>query len=137
VLTTVLPHAYPFLLLDRTLALEPGRWAVGLKNVTDDDPLLTPDGVLPPVLLAEVMAQAAGVAVAAVPGQGGPALLARIDRFRCRSPAVAGDQLVVTARVVRHFGAAVMVRASVRIGHRRCAAAELVLQLPQAARVEP
>jgi len=53
--------------------------------------------------------------------------LARIDRYRCRPPIVVGDRLLVTARVVRRFGASVIVRAAVRINDRPRAAAELVL----------
>ena len=132
----MLPHAYPFLLLDRALMIEPGRWAVGLKNVTGNDPLVE-DGVLAPVLLAEVMAQAAGLAAAELLDHPLPAVLAQIDRFRCRSPIVVGDQLLVTARVVRRFGALVKVRASVRVAGRSRAAAELVLHFPAGARTSP
>ena len=123
-----LPHAYPFVMIDRALLLEPGRWAVTLKNLTRDDPLLDGDGALPPVLLAEAMAQAAGLAVAAA--QTAPAMLAQIDRFRCRAAVCSGDQLVVMVRVARRFGRAVKVRASVRVDGHRCAAAELVLHFP-------
>lgn len=132
----MLPHAYPFLMLDRALMIEPGRWAVGLKNVTGDDPLVE-DGVLAPVLLAEAMAQAAGLAAAESLERTLPAVLAHIDRFRCRLPVVAGDQLLVTARVVRRFGAAVKVRASVRVAGRSRAAAELILHFPVAAGPNP
>jgi len=121
-----LPHRYPFLLLDRLLMVEPGRWVVGLKAVTRNDPFVDAAGALPPVLLAEVMAQAAGLASAPATGVR-PAVLARIDRYRCRPPIVVGDRLLVTARVVRRFGASVIVRAAVRINDRPRAAAELVL----------
>ncbi|HXQ23015.1 MAG TPA: hypothetical protein VN812_15160 [Candidatus Acidoferrales bacterium] len=124
-----LPHAYPFRLLDRTVMLEPGRWAVAIKNLTRDDPLVDGEGVLPPVLLAEVMAQAAGLAAVESPGHAVPGMLAHIDRFRCRSPVRAGDQLLVTVHVVRRFGANVKAHAAVRVDSRRCAAAELVLHL--------
>ena len=39
-----LPHAYPFHLLDRAVVLAPGRWAVGMKNLTRDDPLVDAEG---------------------------------------------------------------------------------------------
>lgn len=127
----MLPHAYPFLLLDRALMIEPGCWAVALKNVTGNDPLVEA-GVLAPVLLAEVMAQAAGLAAGRPSEPPAPAVLAQIDRFRCRSPIVAGDQLVVTARIARRYGTMVKVRASVRVARRWRAGAELLLHFPAA-----
>ena len=132
-----LPHRHPFVLLDRVLMLEPGRWAVALRNLTRDDPLADGDGRLPPVLLAEAMAQAAGLAVAAARVHAAPGLLAQIDRFRCRAVAGGGDRLWVTVRVLRRFGRTVKVRASVRVDGRRCAAGELVLYFPAATEPAP
>ncbi len=123
----LLPHRFPFLLLDRVLSVEPGSWAIALKNVTRNEPLVDADGVLPPALLVEVMAQTAGVAVSPAAATAVPALLARVDRFRCRPSVVAGDQLVVSARVQRRLGANVIVRSAIVVGGRRRAAAELVL----------
>lgn len=134
-----LPHAYPFLLLDRVVSVDPGRYAVATKNLTRTDPLLGPRGILPPVLLVEVMTQAAGVAVGGTPdtplgaassGAVSPAsgMLVRIDRFRARGAVGAGDQLHVYVRIVRVFGDAAMAHAVVTVDGRRCAAAELVLK---------
>jgi 3-hydroxyacyl-[acyl-carrier-protein] dehydratase len=131
-----LPHAYPFHLLDRAVVLAPGRWAVGMKNLTRDDPLVDAEGRLAPVLLAEAMAQTAGLAASDASGAASAGVLAQIDRFRCYPPVVAGDHLLVTARVVRRFGAAVKVRASVRVAGRLRAAAEFVLHFPQPSRRE-
>lgn len=122
----VLPHAFPFLLVDRILMLEPDRWVVTLKNVTRNDPLVDDDGNLPPVLVAEVMAQTAGLAMTP-PAEGGATVLARLDRFRCRPPLRSGDQLLVTVRVVRRLGSGAKVRASVSVAGRYRAAAELLL----------
>ncbi|MBI4518629.1 MAG: hypothetical protein HY699_22760 [Deltaproteobacteria bacterium] len=121
-----LPHRHPFLLLDRVLLVEPRRWAVGVRNVTRNDPLVDETGVLAPVVLAEIMAQLAGLAGAPA-GAAAPAVLARLNRFRCRGPIVAGDRLLVAARVARCFGANVVARAAIRVSGRPRAAAELVL----------
>jgi 3-hydroxymyristoyl/3-hydroxydecanoyl-(acyl carrier protein) dehydratase len=121
-----LPHAFPFILVDRILMLEPDRWVMTLKNVTRNDPLVDGDGNLPPVLLAEAMAQTAGLAITP-PQDSGATVLARLDRFRCSPPLRSGDQLIVTVRVVRRLGSSVKVRASVRVSGRVRAAAELVL----------
>lgn len=125
-----LPHAYPFLLLDRVLMVDPEHWAAAIKHLTRDDALVDGDGVLPPALLAEAMAQTAGLAVTAPPRSA--ALLVQIDRFRCRGPVLSGTALMVIARVLRRFGRTVKVRASISAAGRRCAAGELVLHFPPA-----
>lgn len=122
----VLPHAFPFMLVDRILMLEPDRWVVTVKNVTRNDPLVDAQGNLPAALVAEVMAQTAGLAMTPVAG-GGATVLARLDRFRCRLPVRSGDQLVVTVRVVRRLGSGAKVRACIRVCGRYRAAGELVL----------
>jgi 3-hydroxymyristoyl/3-hydroxydecanoyl-(acyl carrier protein) dehydratase len=122
----VLPHAFPFILVDRILLLEPDRWVVTVKNITRNDPLVDARGHLPPSLVAEVMAQTAGLAMIP-PAVGGATVLARLHRFRCRPPLRSGDQLVVTVRVVRRLGSGAKVRASIRVAGRYRAAAELVL----------
>lgn len=127
--TLPLPHAYPFLLLDRVIEVEPGRHAVATKNLTRGDPLLDADGRLPAVLLAEAIAQCAGVALVGS-GSAASALLARIDRFRAgRRPVHAGHQLRVSVRIVRIFGATVKARGVVRLNGRIQAAGEIILQL--------
>jgi 3-hydroxyacyl-[acyl-carrier-protein] dehydratase len=121
-----LPHRPPFLFLDRVVLLEPGRRAVASKAVSHDDPWVDGDGRWPGVLLAEVLAQVAGLAAAGEARE--TAVVVKIDRFRCRRTPVAGDVLVATARVVRRFGASALVRGSLRAGGRRCAAAEIALR---------
>jgi len=124
-----LPHAYPFLLLDRILMVEPGQWTVCVTNVAGAATLIGDDGLWPSVLLAEVMAQAAGVAAATAQSQASrPALLVQVSRFRCRVGIGAGDQLMVAAHVVQRFGALVKVRASIWSAGRPRSAAELVLR---------
>jgi 3-hydroxyacyl-[acyl-carrier-protein] dehydratase len=132
-LSVELPHAFPFLLVDCVLMREPEHWAVTLRNLTRNDPLMDDDGHLPPALALEVMAQTAGLAVTPEP-EAGPMLLARVDRFRCRPPFQAGEQLLVIARVVRRLGGSVKVRAAVRAANRWRAGAELVLHRPRSVR---
>ena len=127
-----LPHAYPFMLLDRVLELRPGISALAVKNLTRDDPLLDGDGYMPPVLLAEALAQAAGLAAFA----GRDAVLAalvRINRFRCAGRVRAGDQLLIHVRVRRVFGGTVKVRGVVRVNGRVRAAGEVMLTVSRAA----
>lgn len=120
-----LPHAYPFLFVDRVLMVEPNAWAAVRKTVSRNEAFVGTDGLLPPILLCEMMAQAAGLAVAVQ--QGDAAVLAAVDRFRCRPPIVAGDELLVIVRVVRRFGANVKARAVIRSNDRVRAAGDLML----------
>ena len=127
----LLPHRFPFVLLDRVLTVEPGRWAAAIKNVTLDEPWVDANGKLSPVFLAEAMAEAAGLAASTgAPGHPAPAMLVKIDRFRCR-PVAAGDRMLVLARVLRRFGASVATRTCVRVDRSFRGAAELVLHVPQ------
>jgi len=104
-----LPHRYPFLLVDRILEVEPGQRAVGVKNVTANEPQFTghwPENpVMPGVLVVEAMAQTAGVAMlTAHQTQGKQAFLGGVDKVRFRRPVVPGDQLIIEAELVRQRG---------------------------------
>jgi 3-hydroxyacyl-[acyl-carrier-protein] dehydratase len=102
----ILPHRYPFLLVDRIVELEPER-IVGIKNVTVNEPFFVghfPDfPVMPGVLIVEAMAQTAGVLVL----QGMPdrdsklVLLVAIENARFRKPVVPGDTLRLEMKVVK------------------------------------
>ena len=96
----IIPHRYPFLLIDRIIELVPGERAVGLKNVSADEPFF--EGhfpghpVMPGVLIVEAMAQTAAVMMLAGENRSGPRripLLAGMEKVKFRCPVVPGDQL--------------------------------------------
>ncbi len=98
----LLPHRYPFILVDRVIEIEPDKRIVVLKNVTMNEPFFqghfpgTP--VMPGVLIVEAMAQAGGVLVyASLPEdkRKGGIYFMGIDKARFRKPVVPGDQLVI------------------------------------------
>ncbi len=94
----ILPHRYPFLLIDRVVELEPGKRVVAIKNVTANEPQFTghfPDRpIMPGVLMVEALAQAGAVAVLSLPEYRGKlALFAGIDACRFRRTVVPGDTL--------------------------------------------
>src|SRR5918992_91048 len=102
-----LPHRYPFLFVDRIIELERYKRAVGLKNVTANEPFFMghfPERpVMPGVLILEAMAQVAGVL--AFYSLGGRRdyipLFTGIDKARFRTPVVPGDQLRMELEVLR------------------------------------
>jgi 3-hydroxyacyl-[acyl-carrier-protein] dehydratase len=102
----ILPHRYPFLLVDSILELEPER-IVGIKNVTANEPFFSghfPDfPVMPGVLIVEAMAQVAGVLVLkSIPDRKSKlVLLASIESAKFRRPVRPGDQLRIEMKVGR------------------------------------
>ena len=102
-----LPHRFPFLMVDRVLALEPGKCIKAIKNVTINEPFFTGHfaefPVMPGVLIIEAMAQAAGLlAIETVGGRAENELyfFAAIDNARFKRQVIPGDQLVLEVEVV-------------------------------------
>ena len=102
----LLPHRYPFLLVDRVLELEPDRRIVGIKNVTVNEPFFQGHfpgrPVMPGVLILEAMAQTGGILL--LNGLDNPegklALFTTINNAKFRKPVVPGDQLVLEVSLV-------------------------------------
>jgi 3-hydroxyacyl-[acyl-carrier-protein] dehydratase len=108
----LLPQRYPFALVDRIIEYVPGERAVGIKNVTFNEPHFQGHfpgrAIMPGVLIVEAMAQVGGVVLTQMPEAGGLFLFAGIDKVRFRRQVVPGDQLVMTAELLwikrRRFG---------------------------------
>lgn len=104
----IIPHRYPFLLIDRVLEIETGKRALGEKLVTINEPFFQghfPDfPIMPGVLIVEALAQVGAVAVLSMPEyQGKVALFAGLDHVRFRQPVRPGDilRLEVTLDKIR------------------------------------
>ena len=105
----IIPHRYPFLMVDRIIELEPGVRAVGLKAVTANEPQFTghfPERpIMPGVLMVEALAQTAGVAVMTLDEYRGKlGLFAGIDDCRFRRMVIPGDTLRLEVTVEKLRG---------------------------------
>jgi len=102
----ILPHRYPFLLVDRIVEFEEDRRIMGVKNVSSNERyfIAGPQGVpvLPASILTEAMAQVGAVLILAKPeNRSRIPYFMGIDRVRYRRPVIAGDQVMLEGIVVR------------------------------------
>ena len=137
----LIPHRYPFLLVDRIEELEPGVRALGIKNVSQNEPFFQghfPDyPVMPGVLIIEALAQVGAVGVMA----GGEhrdklALFAGIDGVRFRRQVVPGDVLRMEVEIERLNGRVGRGRGRATVGAERVCEAELMFAFAERREVE-
>ena len=106
VVQRILPHRYPMLLIDRVLEVDGDRRAVGIKNVTINEPFFQGhyprQPIMPGVLIIEAMAQLSGILLSQkLEHTGRVAVLLSLDKVKFRRPVVPGDQLMIEAQTVR------------------------------------
>ena len=105
----ILPHRYPFALVDRIVDGETGKWAKGIKCVTVNEPFFQghfpQTHVMPGVLLIEAMAQVGGVAILSLPeNRGKLAFLGRVHDARFKRQVVPGDVVEMECVLTRQRG---------------------------------
>ena len=105
----ILPHRYPFALVDRIVDGETGKWAKGIKCVTVNEPFFQghfpQKHVMPGVLLIEAMAQVGGVAILSLPeNRGKLAFLGRVHDARFKRQVVPGDVVVMECVLTKQRG---------------------------------
>ena len=129
-----LPHRYPFLLVDRVVALEPGVSIEAYKNLTINEPFF--DGhfpenpVFPGVLLVEAMAQAAGIlgfkTMGKTPADGSIYYLVGVDGLRFKRPCVPGDQVRLHAEIMSERRGIWKFAVSAKVDGETCASATIL-----------
>ena len=132
----ILPHRYPFLLVDRITELTPGEYIEGLKNVSISEPVFQGHfpghPIYPGVMIIEGMAQAGGVlAFKSMDVESQDEIANKvvyfmsIDKAKFRSPVTPGDQLVYKIDVIKHKGAVWQLDAKAYVDDKIVAQAEL------------
>ncbi|OCT13130.1 3-hydroxyacyl-[acyl-carrier-protein] dehydratase FabZ [Paenibacillus pectinilyticus] len=130
----IIPHRPPFLLVDRILEVEEGVRAVGIKNVTINEPFFTGHfpgyPVMPGVLIVEALAQVGAVAVLSMPEYRGKiGLFAGVDGVRFRQQVVPGDTLTLEMTITRIKGTIVKGQAVAKVGDKVVVEGELMFAL--------
>jgi beta-hydroxyacyl-ACP dehydratase FabZ len=131
----ILPHRYPFLLVDRILEVEKGKRIVGIKNVTFNEEFFQGhfpgNPVMPGVLIVEAMAQVAAIGLLGVIPEHEKKLLylSAVDRCKFRRPVVPGDQLRIEAEILNLKTRVCKCRAVATVNGQICAEAELLSTL--------
>lgn len=135
----LLPHRFPFLLVDRVIECEPGKRLIAIKNVTQNEPYFQGhfpnQPIMPGVLIMEALAQATGLlASESAPeelGKGMTYYLVGLDKARFKRPVVPGDQLTLEVEYLRNkrniwafYGCAMVEDEFVASAEIMCAAAE-------------
>jgi 3-hydroxyacyl-[acyl-carrier-protein] dehydratase len=129
----LLPHRYPFLMLDRVIEIEPGQRAVGIKCVTANEPFFQGhfpgNPVMPGVLIVEALAQTAAVLGAETHPEyvdHGGVLLMGLDKVRFRRPVVPGDTLRLAVELIKVRGPIWRIKGTATVDGERAAQAEMM-----------
>jgi 3-hydroxyacyl-[acyl-carrier-protein] dehydratase len=130
----VIPHRYPFLLVDKIVECEMGKRAVGIKNVTMNEPFFQghfPDyPVMPGVLIVEALAQVGAVAVLGLEeNRGKIGFFAGIDKFRFRGQVKPGDTLTLEVEMLRLRASMGKGKAVARVGDTVVAEGEIMFAI--------
>lgn len=120
----MIPHRYPFLMIDRVDEVVTGTSAIGIKNVTVNEPFFQghfpSEPVMPGVLIIEAMAQTAAVLVVHTLGkefEGKLVYFMSVDNARFRKPVIPGDQLRIHVHKERHRGMVWKFNAEAKVGN--------------------
>lgn len=130
----ILPHRYPFALVDRIVDGEAGKWAKGIKCVSAGEPVFCghfpAEHVMPGVLIVEAMAQVGAVAILSLPeNKGKIAYFGGIKNARFRSKVTPGDVLEMTCTLTRQRGPVGIGEATASVDGKVVASAELTFAI--------
>ena len=126
----IMPHRYPMLLVDRVVEVDGNKRAIGVKNVTINEPFFTGHypgtPIMPGVLIVEAMAQLGGLLLSqTLEHHGKIAVLLSLDRVKLRHPVTPGDQLVLEAETIRASTRTAAIQCRAHVGARQVAEAQI------------
>ncbi len=127
----ILPHRYPFLMVDRIMELIPGEWVTGIKNVSVNEPYF--EGhfpghpIMPGVLVIEAMGQTGGVLLLNTEAEPGKKVVyfTGLDKVKFRKPVMPGDQLFIRVEMIYYKRGICKMRGRAFVGDQLAAEAEL------------
>ena len=130
----ILPHRYPFALVDRIVDGEPGQWAKGIKCVSVGEPYFCghfpQEHVMPGVLILEAMAQVGAVAILSLPeNQGKIALFGGVKNARFRRKVIPGDVLEMECTLTKRRGPVGIGECKATVGGELACTAELTFAI--------
>ena len=130
----ILPHRYPFALVDRVMDFEPGAWAVGRKCVSVDEPFFQGhfpgQPIMPGVLIIEALAQTGAIAALSLEeNKGKIVLFGGIKNARFKRPVVPGDVLDLRCQVIRQKGPVGVAEAEAIVDGKIVAKAEITFSI--------
>ena len=133
----LLPHRYPFLLVDRIVEWEPGKRIVGIKNVTINEPFFPGHfpghPIMPGVLIVEAFAQTGGILAMKSMGEGRRiAYFGGIEGAKFRKPVFPGDQLRLELTVTGHKGPVWKMHGEATVDGKLCAQADVTASIMDA-----
>lgn len=129
-----LPHRYPFLLIDKVLDHQEGKWLTAVKNVTITEPFFQGHfpgrPIMPGVLILEALAQATGIlafrTIGKEPSKNEIYLFVGIDKARFKRQVGPGDQLILDVKVIRNMRGIWRFEAVAKVDGEVCASAEIM-----------
>ena len=128
----ILPHRYPFLLIDRIIEIEPGKKGIGLKNLTGDEWFFRGHAFYPPNLLLESLAQVGGIVLGLKAREENPqatvqGLFAGVSDFTFRRCPVQGEQVRLKVEVIQSLASIYKFSAEASVGEEKIAGGQLLL----------
>jgi 3-hydroxyacyl-[acyl-carrier-protein] dehydratase len=130
----ILPHRYPFLLVDRIVELEEGKRAKGIKNVTVNEPFFQGhfpgNPIMPGVLIVEAMAQVGAVSILSMEEYKGKlAVFTGIEKMRFKKQVVPGDTLVIESELIAIKMGIGKAQVSAKVGDKIAAQGEIMFAI--------